>query len=203
MLTNRLDNLALTAAKEIHRLLDLSTLEHYTSFLNTMYHYTLHSGDQLSIAGELLSDHPKYSTLFKTLSTEEESHYRLAQKDLFFFNEKPTDSMPLPVLRMEAFWKSIKKPESLSYIGIMYILENIAKHIDTAKIADFFTRLQLNKKNTRFISVHLHEDDRHGKLLELACQSVTNPSEIDLILSAGQKACSLWMDMHSSILTKE
>lgn len=201
MLINKLDDLALHAAEEIHKLMDHATLEHYKSFLNTMYHYTLHSGAQLSTAGDLLSDHPEYSMLFKTLSTEEESHYRLAQKDLAFFKEEPTKLAPDTVMRMEEFWESVEKSKSLSYIGIMYILENIAKHIDTSKIANFFMRLQLTKSNTRFISVHLHEDDRHGKLLELACQNVTDPIQKDLILAAGVEASERWTDMHSTLIT--
>lgn len=198
MLINKLNSIVMQTAEGVNNILIDLKIEHYKMYLNNMYHYTINSHEQLmeaSVKMAFIKDRT-LEDLFSELAKEEEKHYILAELDLSSMNEKPTRFVPDSVKNIHSFWNEISAENAICYLGVMYVFENIAHHLNINLLNDTLTRLQLNKSKTRFIMTHLHEDARHGALILCACERIHDNNQQEAIVDAAKEAANLWLRMH-------
>lgn len=185
-------NVPQSMADAIRPWLPEATLESYTAFLNTMYHYTLHSEDRLREAAALATT-PALKAFFLELAVEEAPHYKLALADLKAFGKEPSAQAPPEVAAFREFWGSAR--EETHHLGALFALESVADHIaNDARQA--LGRLGLTKLQARFVLVHLHADEEHGGLCLKHCKEA---QETDLLLQSAKKAAQCWIDMHQCL----
>ena len=167
-------------------------LEAYKRFLNEMYHYTRFSGEKLKIAYGMIEE-PEIKALFKEFFDDEELHYRLAAKDLEAFGLKPTEAQSENVDAIDQLWMSMLGKPNEGYLAIMFVFENIAKHVQK-NVDAFVKRLGLTETNARWLIVHAEADIEHGQMIHdiLVKHAHKNPS---VVITAARKASALWSTM--------
>lgn len=165
----------------------------YKHFLNSMYHYTLHSGERLEFAAKV-AETEELKAFYKELADDEESHYRLAQADLEEFGERvDPDNPPEPVQRFHEYWQSLAQQHASAYLGVLYVAENIAKHA-TGPVLEMFPKLSLNKAQTRWLRVHAEVDLEHGAEVQEMCARYMDQYE-QVITDAAAKMSQFWIDI--------
>lgn len=191
---NELDQMTLDAAQIVREGLEKADEEDYIHFLDTMYHYTRYSADHLELAASL-SQNEELKEYFKHMVKEEAGHYIVAKVDLKDgYGLEPTDATPQVVLIINQMWQDLKTSKTANgYLGMLYVFENVAKHLGKDVIA-FIERLQLEKLQRRWISVHAEADLEHGEEAE---EMVLKYMEDDpeLLMDSARKAAALWMDL--------
>lgn len=187
---NRLEALSKYAADELKPFLLTANLDQYKAFVNMMYHYTLFSEANLKQAASdaHTTDLEEY---FLHMAKEEQGHYLLAAKDLEGYGESIIDGMPEEVIAINNYWKEMNNGHANAYLGLVYVFENIAKYVGK-EISDLLNRLEVTKKQGRWLSVHAEADLEHGdearEIAEKYCQE--NP---ELMLESAKKATELWL----------
>ncbi|HEY0962956.1 MAG TPA: iron-containing redox enzyme family protein [Pseudomonadales bacterium] len=168
-------------------------LDMYKHFLNSMYHYTLHSGERLEFASRV-AETDELKAFYKELADDEESHYRLAQADLEEFGEQvDPNNPPEPVQRFHEYWQSLAKQHSSAYLGVLYVAENIAKFA-TGPVLEMFPKLELTKAQTRWLRVHAEVDLEHGAEVQEMCANYMDQYE-PVITDAARQMSQFWIDI--------
>src|SRR5690606_3661963 len=139
---------------------------------------------------------------YQELADDEESHYMLAKADLEEFGETvDPHNPPEPVQRFHDYWKSLAEQHSSAYLGVLYVAENIAKHVP-GKVIDMFPKLQLTKAQTRWLRVHAEVDLEHGAEVQEMCARYMDEYE-DVITDAAKQMSQFWIDiMHEGFYGK-
>jgi hypothetical protein len=190
---DKLDSYTKKAADSIVAAFAEADLDMYKHFLNSMYHYTLHSGQRLQFAATL-AETPELKEFYQKLADDEESHYRLAEADLAEFGVAvDPQNPPEPVQRFHQYWKSLATGHSTSYLGVLYVAENIAKHIKIS-VLDMFPKIELNRAQTRFVRVHAEVDLEHGAEVQAICAHYMDQYETG-ITDAAKKMSQFWIEI--------
>lgn len=156
-------------AKELAPLLEATDLETYKHFLVTMYHYTHYAYEQLTQARDLCEDAILYD-YFDIMAKEERGHYLLAKKDFEEFGERVEDHPePESVRRFRDYWYGLGTDNVNEFVGAMYVFENVAMAVAKEVVA-MMQRLELTKKQSRWLRVHLEADIGHGDEALKMCQ---------------------------------
>lgn len=170
-------------ARELTPLLRKTDLENYKHFLLTMYHYTHTAEEQLLFASEKCSD-PELKEYFYQMSREERGHYLLAKKDYEEFGLKVEDSIEPPsVKNFRDYWYGLGNDNVNEFVGAMYVFENVAQAVGK-EIVDMMQRLELNRKQSRWLRVHLEADVGHGDEAWEACQKYVNDDPAAMLMAA-------------------
>lgn len=188
-----LEALALKAADSLRKPLTTAKLPNYRNFLNMMYYYTLPSEETLLRASEV-SETEDLREYFKHMAKEERGHYVLAQEDLRALDTEPSAETPKEITAFTDTVDEILGQSIYAYLGAIYLFENIAKHLQEEGRA-FLAGLDLNKKQTRWLSVHLEADLEHGEEIKEACEK--HIAHADEILAGANKIYGPWSDVFS------
>lgn len=162
-------------------------LDAYVRYLSMQYHLT--NGVQRHFL--MAASHPdmrKMKSLRKFLidfAIEEEMHYFVALKDI-----EALDREPYPCCLDVKLWKSyfweVVNDRPFIRLGATCILENISGK--SGQILDILSASSgfMNQKNTRFLSIHRHEELPHGdQILQALKDSPINEDQMhDLITGA-------------------
>lgn len=190
---DKLDTYTKNAAETIIAAFAEADLDQYKHFLNSMYHYTLHSGERLQYAASC-AETADLKAFYQKLADDEESHYRLAEADLAEFGE-PVDpeNPPDPVQRFHAYWQSLGEGHSSAYLGVLYVAENIARFVKTS-VVDMFPKIPLTRAQTRFVRVHAEVDLEHGAEVQEMCTHYMDEYE-DVITDAAKHMARFWVEI--------
>ncbi len=190
---DKLDTYTKNAADKVIAACAEADIGQYKHFLNSMYHYTLNSGERLQYAASCAADADLKAFLQK-LADDEESHYRLAEADLAEFGE-PVDpeNPPDPVQRFHDYWQSLGKGHSAAYLGVLYVAENIAKYIEI-DVLDMFPKIDLNRAQTRFVRVHAEVDLEHGAEVQEMCTHYMDTHEA-VIMDGAKHMARFWVEI--------
>jgi hypothetical protein len=198
---DKLEGYTKQAADTIFAGFAVANLDQYKHFLNSMYHYTLNSGERLQFAAQV-AETEELKEFYQELADDEESHYKLAMADLAEFGETvDPNNVPEPVQRFHDYWKSLAKQHSSAYLGVLYVAENIAKFA-TGPVIEMFPQLQLTRAQTRWLRVHAEVDLEHGAEVQEMCAHYMDQYE-SVIMDAGKKMAQFWTDiMHEGLYGK-
>lgn len=135
----------------------------YVRYLSFQYHLT--KGVQrhfMKIAGHpRLSPHRPLREFLFTFALEEEPHYKVAEIDLERLGEAPLPC-PLDVALWWAYFDRIVEERPFVRLGATCVLENLGAGAG-ALGHDLLARASfLTKANTRFLTIHFHEQLPHG-----------------------------------------
>ena len=190
---DKLEGYTKQAADTIFASFAAADLAMYKHFLNSMYHYTLNSGERLQFAAQI-AETADLKEFYQELADDEESHYMLAKADLEEFGETvDPDNPPEPVQRFHEYWKSLAGQHASAYLGVLYVAENVAKHVP-GKVIDLFPKLQLTKAQTRWLRVHAEVDLEHGAEVQEMCAQYMDNYE-NVITDAAKKMSQFWIDI--------
>lgn len=172
-------------------------LEQYKRFLNTMYHYTARSGEMIAYAGNKAHD-DVLKDFFGYMLSEEKGHYLLAKEDLKGLGDNVSEEIPESVKNFHSNWFGLGDT-IYPYLGAIYVFENIAKHIQLEGRA-FFERLDLDKKQRRWLAVHLEADLTHGDRIIELCAHYFN-KDPKACLEGGKTMCASWIGVFTDFET--
>lgn len=178
-------------AQELSPLLQAADLEVYKHFLLTMYHYTRDAEKQLKFARDKCKESELYD-YFEEMAREERGHYLLAKRDYEELGGNVEKSVePRSVEQFRNYWYNLGKENSNEFLGAMYVFENVATRVGRDVIA-MMERLNLTKRQSRWLRVHLEADVGHGDEAEKMCQKylAKNPQAM---LRAAQEGAAEWM----------
>lgn len=189
----QLDSFFEQMVTEVTIAIENARIEGYTDFLNSMYHYTLLSGERLRHASNnALSENEK--AIFSELAGEEDPHFKLAIEDLKEFGLLPKPMVNNLVDDFHSYWMSRTNTEE--WLGVLYILEGIGEHIgNIAKIN--LARLGIKPNQAKFILEHLEADEIHSKLVTDLCLNANN---FDLVEKGAKYASAFWTQLHINSL---
>jgi hypothetical protein len=182
-------------AAQIRPIFAEPNLARYERYLSAMYHYTRFSGPELDYAARIAPT-AELRALFERMAREEANHYRLAEQDLRSLGASIDVEAPASVLAYRRFWNGMG--DAYGLLGALYALENVASEVGEGAI-EVLQQLGLAPKSCTFVSVHLSEDDAHGRLLAEACSEARHAHAAALTDGARQ-AARHWVAMHLSIL---
>ena len=184
-------------ARDIRPLFIDPTRVRYVRFVQTMYHYTRYSGEELRYASEQLIDDGLRETV-RQLAREEAQHYRLAEADLRSLGVPTTTTAPPSVVAFRHYLMSLTRDEGFQYLGILFALESVAQWV-AQDAMHALALLGLTSQQTRFVRTHLQADDKHGETMARACTqhfAQHGPA----IITGAQCAAAHWTTMHLSTL---
>lgn len=181
------------AASAVKKCLDGVTLDNYKHFLYAMYHYTLDSEAKLLHAAEQCSD-PKLKAYFEEMAREERGHYLLAQRDIEAFNIDIVGSQePEPVIHFRNYWYELGKQNVNEFVGAMYVFESVAS-LCVNEVKQLVSRLELNKRQSRWLLVHLEADEGHGAEALKVCEQYVG-DDPEALLSAAKSGVEKWISV--------
>ena len=186
----KLESLSKYAADELRPLLENATLEQYQAFLDMMYHYTLYSEGNLMKASETAHT-DELKEYFEHMAKEEHGHYLLAAKDLEGYGKAVSKETPQEVLNINQYWDEMTQGHVNAFLGLVFVFENIAKHLGT-EIKTFLQRLEVTKKQGRWLSVHAEADLEHGEEAKEFAEKYCDENA-ELMVNSAEKAANLWL----------
>lgn len=196
-----LEALAIKAANSFKPFLGANgfDLAQYKQFLNTMYHYTARSGEMINHVGNMAYD-DELIKYFKHMLSEEKAHYILAREDLKELGGDTSEEIPQSVKDFHQCWFNLGDT-IYPYLGAIYVFENIAKHIQSEG-KELHERLGLNKKQRRWITVHLEADLQHGEEIIDICVKyfAKNPASC---VAGGKAMCDSWINVFTNFQSIE
>lgn len=149
------------AADTVRPLLTGCNLAGYKHFLAMMYHYTKDSENKLHFAAEH-SPMAELKEYFHHMAKEERGHYLLALKDYEGFGEHfDTETVPASVKAFNDFWYKLGQKDCNEFLGALYVFESVASLVGD-EIKSLIVRLELTKKQCRWLAVHAEADVGHG-----------------------------------------
>lgn len=170
-------------------------LKKYKLFLNTMYHYTSRSGEMIK-HGENIAGDAELKKFFGFMLSEEKGHYLLAKEDLKGLGEEVSKEAPQSVKAFHEQWFNLSN-SVFSYLGAIYVFENIAKHVQMEGKA-MFDKLGLTNKQRRWLAVHLEADLKHGdEIIEVASHYFKQ--DPDAFLKGGEVMCDCWIRVFTDL----
>lgn len=180
-----------TIAKELAPLLKTADIETYKHFLVTMYHYTHNAEPQLIHAMDQCTD-PVMKEYFKEMAKEERGHHLLAKRDYEEFGCSVEDSIAPPSVKsFHDYWYGLGKENVNEFVGAMYVFENVAKAVGK-DIRDMMSRLELTKRQSRWLLVHLEADIGHGDEAGEMCSRFINDNPAAMLMAA-EVGAEEWM----------
>jgi hypothetical protein len=168
-----------------------ASVEQYKKFLDIMYHYTLTSGEKLTIASKRVQEGQEdLKDFFDHMAHDEHGHYLVAKADLKAFDEDISYETPSVIVEFNQFWQTLGVKNPFGYLGALYVFENVARHL-LEDIPTYVKTLELEKTQVRFVMLHAEADDEHGDLAKELCEKYIeqDPAEV---LGAAEKAADLW-----------
>ncbi|MFZ2450823.1 MAG: iron-containing redox enzyme family protein [Methylovulum miyakonense] len=192
-----LETLAEKAAKTFKPFLEANgfDLGQYKQFLNIMYHYTARSGEMISHAGNIAHD-GYLKDYFKHMFKEEKAHYILAREDLRELGGDVSEDIPQSVKNFHANWLSLGD-SIYPYLGAVYVFENIAKYLQVeGKL--FYERLDLSKKQRRWVDIHMEADLVHGQEIIEVCSRYFDDDPLACIEGA-RMMCDSWIGVFTDV----
>jgi hypothetical protein len=187
-------------ASELRPLLAATDIEIYKHFLVTMYHYTYHAEEQLIHAANCC-ENPELKSYFKEMAHEERGHYLIAKRDYEEFGLNVEDSAPPPsVQSFRDYWYRLGQNNVNEFVGAMYVFENVAMAVGK-DIRDMIARLNLTKKQARWLWVHLEADIGHGNEAWEMCSKYAQDNPQALYVAAEEGARE-WMDVFRYAFSK-
>ncbi len=169
-------------------------IEQYIRYLQIQYHLT--KGVQNTFlamaAHEDTRPYKKLRPFLVNFGYEEEMHYKLAEKDLKELGSE-TGSMPFVVELWWAYQKSILPVKPMERLGATAILENIGNYAAPI-IKDLFAEADfINKRNSSFTLVHMHEELPHGaQILDVLANENFSELHQTQILEGAKRATWLY-----------
>jgi hypothetical protein len=169
-------------------------IEQYIRYLQIQYHLT--KGVQntfLALAAhEDTRPYKKLRPFLVNFGYEEEMHYKLAEKDLKELGSE-TGSMPFVVELWWAYQKAILPVKPMERLGATAILENIGNYAAPI-IKDLFAEADfINKRNSSFTLVHMHEELPHGaQILDVLANEYFSELHQTQILEGAKRATWLY-----------
>lgn len=196
----QLEVYATKAANGVKGGLKNTDLDGYKRFLNMMYHYTLKSGEKLDALAKN-SPTQELRDYFEHMYLEERNHYMLAQQDLKGFGLTPSTETPVEVQKFNKFWDSLQGKHINAYLGSIFIFENIAKQVDV-DVKDMLQRLNIEKNQRRWLSIHVEVDIGHGEEAKEALGKYLSQN-IDAAVEAAKEACERWIEVSATPFAKQ
>jgi hypothetical protein len=169
-------------------------IEQYIRYLQIQYHLT--KGVQNTFlamaAHEDTRPYKKLRPFLVNFGYEEEMHYKLAEKDLKELGSE-TGSMPFVVELWWAYQKAILPVKPMERLGATAILENIGNYAAPI-IKDLFAEAEfINKRNSSFTLVHMHEELPHGaQILDVLANEYFSELHQTQILEGAKRATWLY-----------
>lgn len=180
-------------AKELSPLLQKTDIKVYKNFLLTMYFYTYKAEEQLIHARNLATD-STLQTYFHKMAREERGHYLLAKKDYEEFGLNVEDGIePLMVGSFRDYWYNLGKRNINEFLGALYVFESVATLV-AKDVIDMMQRLELTRKQSRWLRVHLEADVGHGEDALNICKEYVN-NDPEAMLQAATDGAQEWMNV--------
>ncbi len=162
-------------------------IDQYVRYLTMQYHLTKEVARYFLVCAA----HPsmiRKCRLRKFLiefSMEEELHYLIAARDLKCLDREVL-AEPLDVRLWHVFFRSVIEARPFLRLGAACVLENISGGPARSLVKTALRASYMTVQNTRFLSIHQHEDVPHGdQILEaIARDPLTIPEREDLIKGA-------------------
>jgi len=178
-------------ARDLSPLLHAADMTIYKNFLVTMYHYTRYAEDQLLHASNLCKD-AELKAYFYQMSREERGHYLLAKRDYEELGGNVEESIAPPFIKdFSEFWYGLGTRNVNEFVGAMYVFENVATLV-AKDVIDMMQRLQLTRRQSRWLRVHLEADVGHGEEAMEVCRKYVS-DDPKALLEAAQEAAVQWM----------
>jgi len=195
-----LEEIPRAVARRLARALEQLDRPGYVRFLNAMYHYTKGSATKIQDVVKA-SHHEDVTAFFERLEGEEDSHYKLAEADLKAMGLGVESEPPPAVMRFNASWRELSSLGCYAYLGAVYVFENIAQHLQGSG-RNPLDRLGLDRKQTRWMRVHLEVDLEHGAAVAELCQRyfAVDP---ELMLRGARMAAHAWLDVFVNAMEGE
>lgn len=169
----------------------------YVRYLSFQHHLT--KGVQrhfLAIAAHpTLAGRRKLRDFLYRFALEEEPHYDVARHDLEALGTAPLPC-PLDVKLWWAYFDGVVQTRPFVRLGATCVLENLG-----AGAGDLGHRLLdeatfLNERNTRFMTIHFHEELPHGDQIIAALRSVPlSDAEVDQLVEGARTGAVLYLRM--------
>ncbi len=180
-------------AQELRPLLQATDIDVYQHFLVTMYHYTHHAEEQLIHARDMCED-PILKAYFAEMAREERGHYLLAKRDYEEFGKSVEDHpAPASVKSFQDYWFGLGLEDVNEFVGAMFVFENVAGAVGK-DLREMMARLQLTKRQSRWLLVHLEADIGHGNEAWNMCQKYAE-SNPGAMLRAAEEGAEEWLDV--------
>ena len=188
-------------ARELSPLLQKADIKTYQNFLLTMYFYTYKAEDMLTHARNLAPD-PTLQTYFHKMAREERGHYLLAKKDFEEFGLS-IEARPEPtfVSNFRDFWFGLGKQSINEFLGALYVFENVASLVGK-DVIEMMQRLELTRKQSRWLRVHLEADVGHGEDALNICKQYVDDSP-EAMLRAVAEGAEEWMNVFRYALSNK
>ncbi len=186
----------MVCADAVRPLLKSATIQSYKRFLNMMYHYTFDSERKCLHAAEQ-TDSPELRDYFLHMAKEERGHYLLAEKDLEGFGESvDKTTRPDAVKEFDDFWYGLGKKDPNEFTGALLVFEGIADQVGE-EVVNLIARLDLNKKQSRWLRVHVEADHSHGAEAVAICKRyyMNNPTAMH---DAAAEASRRWSEVFTT-----
>ena len=174
------------------------TVERYIRYLSMQYHLT--RGVQRHFF--LAASHPDMANrrglrkFLVNFGIEEELHFKIAKLDLEELKREPL-AVPIDVTLWWIYFDTVIAERPFLRLGATCILENIA--MTSNKIIDqmFSSASYLNKKNTRFFTIHRHEgENAHGhQIIEALQNAELEPKHLADLKEGAELAILLYLRM--------
>ncbi|SOE19660.1 hypothetical protein SAMN06298216_0163 [Spirosomataceae bacterium TFI 002] len=165
MLMLKVENANIFFAEKLRRNFEMNGLqiEQYTRYLRMQYHLT--KGVQETFLAIAAHEHTRpYKKLRKFLiqfGYEEEMHFKLAEKDLRNTGGE-VEEIPFAVELWWAYQKQAITYKPLERLGATAVLENVGNFAAPIIKSLFEEADFIDKRNTTFTQVHMHEELPHG-----------------------------------------
>lgn len=195
-----LDKILHQGAAQLIQTIERANKENYLNFLDYMYHYTKHSEDLLLYAQKQFNE-PDLIEYFAEQAHEERGHYLLAKHDLKEFDKEPKEHEIASISAYNDYWISIKKADRYKFLGIQYIVENLARNVAGA-IHSMINRLNLERKQATWLLVHLEADISHGDEAAMHVRNARD-EQWDTILKGAQDIMPLWLAVFKESFEKK
>lgn len=206
-----LDRLPATMADTARAFLLAMTPARYASFLDTMYHYTRHSGARFRHAARLCSDE-SLRRLLEHLADIHGSHYRLAESDLRALGLSPSTQAPKEVRAFDTSWAALAlcEPtasarargaspiEQWAWAGAVSVILSASALLKDDALG-VLRRLDLRGTKTRFLEEHLTADQRHADSTCALCRHQLR-GESSPILRGARTASAHWIEIYRAAL---
>jgi hypothetical protein len=206
-----LDRLPATMADTARAFLLAMTPTRYASFLDTMYHYTRHSGARFRHAARLCHDE-SLQKLLEHLADIHGSHFRLAESDLRALGLAPTNQVPKAVRAFDTSWASLAlcEPtaiartrgtspiEQWAWAGAVSVILSASALLKDDALG-VLRRLDLRGTKTRFLEEHLTADERHAASSCALCRHQIR-GQSSAILRGARTASAHWIEIYRAAL---
>lgn len=198
--TLTLDDIARKGADQIASALQAANKTNYINFVSMLYHYSVPGEPQLNKAA-VASPTLEMQAFYAKLAKEESDHDIVAIKDLKTMGYKVGVEDEL-VESYHKHWDDFTVDKTYEYLGMNVVIEN-SIHYLSQTVADMVERLELGKKECRWIRIHCDVDKEHGEEALSCAQQHMSESTVELMLKGAREDMKRFTDMFVDALRKE